>query len=142
MIKRSEVLSAPIRAGKMYETAGILMTAAEKENIEIAEFGLSDLEHEGLELVTYLNRDRYCAKELALFPGQTCLEHRHPSGGGKPEKIETFRCWRGLVWLYVEGEHVPQIKAKVPKKSEQYYTVFHEIELHPDTSDSDMAVTH
>lgn len=107
------------------------MTAEENANIEIAEFSLSDLEHEGLELVTYVNTDRYCAKELALFPGQTCPEHRHPSVDGKPGKMETFRCRWGLVWLYVEGEPARQMKAKIPKKSEPFYTVFHEIELHP-----------
>ena len=131
MLKRSEMKKAQARASQMFEKAGILMTADEKANIEIAEFGLGDLEHEGLELVTYINTDRYCAKELALFPGQTCPEHRHPTVNGKTGKMETFRCRWGKVWLYVEGEPVKQIKAKVPKGKEECYTVFHEIELHP-----------
>ena len=45
--------------------------------------------------------------------------------------METFRCRQGSVWLYVEGEPAACPKAKVPAASRDYYTVFHEIELHP-----------
>ncbi len=45
--------------------------------------------------------------------------------------METFRCRWGKVWLYVEGEPVADIQGRPPAGSEQYYTVFHEIELHP-----------
>lgn len=34
----------------------------------MAELGLGELEYTGLELVVYVNTDRYCAKELILFP--------------------------------------------------------------------------
>ena len=51
----------------------------------------------GLELVVYVNNDRYCAKELVLFPRQTCPEHRHPRVAGDPGKRETFRVRRGVV---------------------------------------------
>jgi D-lyxose ketol-isomerase len=51
-----------------------------------------------------LNTERVCAKELVLFSGQTCPEHRHPAAGGLPGKEETFRCRRGSVLLHVEGE--------------------------------------
>ena len=33
-------------------------------------------------LLVYVNTDRYCAKELVLYPGQECPEHRHPPFGG------------------------------------------------------------
>ena len=36
-----------------------------------------DLERTGLQLVTYVNTERCCAKEMVLFAGQTCPEHRH-----------------------------------------------------------------
>lgn len=35
-----------------------------------------DLERTGLQLVTYVNTERCCAKEMVLFAGQTCPEHR------------------------------------------------------------------
>ena len=115
----------------MLSREGIKLTNEELHDIEVAEFGLGEVERTGLELVVYVNTDRYCAKELVLFPGQTCPEHRHPPVGDDPGKMETFRCRTGQVWLYVEGEPTPDLKATVPKGSEDYYTVFHEIELNP-----------
>lgn len=131
MIKRSEVKRLQARAAAMLAKEGIVLTGEERDNIEVAEFGLGEVERTGLELVVYVNTDRYCAKELILFPGQTCPEHRHPTVNDEPGKTETFRCRSGQVWLYVEGEPTPNRKAKVPEGSEAYYTVFHEIELNP-----------
>lgn len=45
--------------------------------------------------------------------------------------METFRCRWGKVLLYVEGEPTPKRQARPPVGSEQYYTVFKEIELTP-----------
>jgi D-lyxose ketol-isomerase len=131
MIKRSDVRKAQARAAEMLKKAGIVLTPREAENIEVAELGLGELERTGLELVTYINTDRYCAKELILFPRQTCPEHRHPPVAGQPGKMETFRCRWGKVWLNVPGEPTPGRKARVPQGSEGYYTVFREIELNP-----------
>ena len=131
MIKRSEVKAAQKKAAELLQKLGIELTAEDRANIEIAEFGLDELETTGLELVVYVNTDRYCAKELVLFPGQTCPEHRHPPVGEDPGKMETFRCRWGTVWLYVEGEAALAIQAKVPSGGEEYYTVFNEIELNP-----------
>lgn len=131
MIKRSEVREAQAKAAEMLADVGIELTAEERENIEVAELGLGELKSTGLELVVYVNTDRYCAKELVLFPGQTCPEHRHPPVFGEPGKMETFRCRWGKVWLYVDGEPTPDIQAQIPEGSEEYYTVFREIELNP-----------
>lgn len=131
MITRSQVKIAQTKAAHLLEQVGICLTPAEREQIEIAEFGLGELERTGLELVVYVNTDRYCAKELVLFPGQTCPEHRHPPVGSDPGKMETFRCRWGKVWLYVEGQTTIPTQATVPAGSEAYYTVFHEIELTP-----------
>ncbi len=131
MIKRSEVREAQARAAEMLDRIGFRLTPEERENIEIAEFGLGELDRTGLELVVYVNTDRYCAKELVLFPGQTCPEHRHPSVFGEAGKMETFRCRWGKVWLYIDGDPSPEIQAQVPQGSEEYYTVFREIELNP-----------
>jgi D-lyxose ketol-isomerase len=91
------------RAAAMLADAGIVLTPAEREAIEVADFGLGRLEEIGLELVVYVNTERVCAKELVLLPGQTCPEHRHPPVGGAPGKEETFRCRSGTVHLHVEG---------------------------------------
>ncbi|MBM7566092.1 D-lyxose/D-mannose family sugar isomerase [Paenibacillus sacheonensis] len=130
-MKRSEVRAAQKRAAEMFDHIGIMLTPEERETIEVAGFGLGNLESQGLELVTYINTDRYCAKELVLFPNQTCPEHLHPPIGDEPGKMETFRCRHGVVYLYVDGENSGTIQVEVPAGSEEYYTVFHEIELHP-----------
>jgi D-lyxose ketol-isomerase len=119
------------KAAQLFKEAGIVLTEDEIAQIEVADFGLGEVEKQGLELITYVNNDRYCAKELALFPGQTCPEHRHPPVGGDPGKMETFRCRAGEVYLYVEGEATSQPAAKVPQGSEVHYTVLHEIRLNP-----------
>ncbi len=124
-------MKARQRAARMLARAGIVLTPDERENIEVADFGLGRLEQEGLEIVTYVNTDRYCAKELVLFPRQTCPEHRHPSVAGELGKMETFRCRWGKLWLYVEGEATSRIQAHLPAGSEAHYTVFHEVELLP-----------
>lgn len=130
-MKRSEVRKAQERTAAMLRSSEIALTAHEIEHIEVAGFGLGELEIQGLELITYINTDRYCAKELVLFPRQTCPEHLHPPVGHEPGKMETFRCRSGKVYLYVEGEAAASIQATIPAGSEPYYTVFHEVELLP-----------
>lgn len=121
------------RAGVLdyFEKAHIVLTDEEKENIEIADFGLNDIERIGLQLVTYINTDRCCAKEMVLFPGQTCPEHSHVpiSAIGYEGKEETFRCRYGTVYLYVEGESTGNSRGKIPAGYEGTYTVLHEIIL-------------
>jgi D-lyxose ketol-isomerase len=91
------------RAAAMVDAAGIVLTPHEREQIEIADFGLGRLDEIGLQIVVYVNTDRVCAKELVLFPHQRCPEHRHPPFEGEPGKEETFRVRRGVVHLHVEG---------------------------------------
>jgi len=131
MVGKAEASRVRSRAASMLKRAGIALTVGEREAIEVADFGLSDLSHTGLELVVYVNTDRYCAKELVLFPGQTCPEHWHPPVGGKPGKMETFRCRWGIVYLYVPGKPAKKPKATPPRGREKAYTVWHEIVLKP-----------
>jgi D-lyxose ketol-isomerase len=131
MLTRSTVKQLQQRTTKMLTQVGIAITPQEREQIEIVELGLGEVERTGLQIVVYINTDRYCAKELVLFSRQTCPEHKHPPIGNDPGKMETFRCRWGRVWLYVEGEPAQDYKAHIPAGSEAYYTAFHEIELHP-----------
>src|SRR5512143_1843605 len=131
MITTVEAQAAQERAAQMLAQARILISPDERRDIEVAEFGLGELAQTGLEIVVYVNTSRYCAKELVLFPRQTCPEHRHPAVAGGPGKMETFRCRWGRAWLYVAGEPTPRPQGRPPSGSEQYYTVFHEIALRP-----------
>ena len=131
MVNVKERKTAAKKASAMLEKAGIVLTRKEEAGIEVADFGLNDLERSGLEIVTYVNNDRYCAKELVLFPRQTCPEHRHPDVGSRQGKRETFRVRRGVVYLFVPGPKTAKPKAKPPKGDEAHYSVFRQIVLKP-----------
>lgn len=113
------------------QQAGIVLTKTEQEQIEIADFGLGRFEETGLGVLVYVNTERCCAKELVMWPRQTCPEHRHPSVGSDPGKEETFRCRWGEIYLYVPGERTLTPKTAVPAGRERSYTVWHEIHLRP-----------
>ena len=129
MLTREEVAAARERAARVFAATGIALTDAERSAIEIADFGLSKLEETGLEIVVYVNTERVCAKELAMFPRQICPEHRHPPFDGTPGKEETFRCRVGTVYVYTEGEPAPRPHARVP--ADGAFTAWHEIVLRP-----------
>jgi len=111
--------------------ANLVITSEERGRIEIADFGLSDFEKIGLGVLVYVNTERCCAKELAMWPRQTCPEHLHPTINGVPGKEETFRCRAGKVWLYVSGTPAKNPGCAAPKGRESTYKVWHEIELNP-----------
>jgi D-lyxose ketol-isomerase len=114
VITQQELRDARAYAADRLEAAGIALTDSERASIEVADFGLSRLRESGLMLLVYVNTDRYCAKELVLYPGQACPEHRHPPFEGTPGKEETFRCRTGLVHLVVGGQEL------VLRPGEQY----------------------
>jgi len=131
MISKAVYEAAKQRALNMLAEAQIVLTQEEADRLEIADFGLNDLDRTGLLLVTYINTERCCAKELVMFPGQTCPQHLHPPVDGQPGKEETFRCRWGEVYLYVSGEQTPVLIGHPPIGDEAHYNVFHEIVLHP-----------
>jgi len=132
MITKSERKKAQDKAAQYLKRAGIVLTPKEKKSIEVADLGLGDFRNTGLELVVYVNTRRCCAKELILFPKQTCPEHRHPRiSKDNPGKEETFRCRWGRIYLYVSGKKTKNPHATPPKGTEKYYTVWHEVVLNP-----------
>ena len=64
---RAEYNSMVSRALEMYERAGIVLTDEEKGRIEVADLGLGIVEEVGLEILTYINTERVCAKEMCFF---------------------------------------------------------------------------
>jgi D-lyxose ketol-isomerase len=131
MLTRDELSAAQERAATALAESGIVLTPDERANIEVADFGLSQLAEIGLQIVVYVNTERVCAKELVLFPRQTCPEHRHPPHDGSPGKEETFRCRSGVVYLYVEGAPTASPACRPPASAADAFTVWHEIELRP-----------
>jgi D-lyxose ketol-isomerase len=131
MLKKQEYEDARNKAIQYFEKAAIVLTEDEKLSIEVADFGFGDLKNIGLEVLVYVNTDRVCAKELIMFPNQTCPEHIHPIKEAVNGKEETFRCRWGEVILYV-----PREKCKDPKTDRlgdysKNFTVFNEIILKP-----------
>lgn len=115
-----------------YRKASIVLTEAERHQIEIADFGLGQFEKIGLGVLIYVNTERCCAKELAMWPHQTCPEHRHPPvSSSNPGKEETFRVRWGRIYLYVPGTPTPAPKAVPLAGKEHTLTIWHEIELNP-----------
>lgn len=131
IVDRNEYERMKEKALELYAKANIILTEAEKEAVEVADFGLNKVEDTGLQLITYVNTNQVCAKELALLPYQTCPEHRHPKREFDDGKEETFRCRYGTVYLYVGGEATENRTMNPPEGDEQYYTAFREIILHP-----------
>jgi D-lyxose ketol-isomerase len=131
-MKKEDVERQRSEAAAFLMKAGIAITQQERASIEVVDFGLNDVRNVGLEIVLYENNDRYCAKELVLFPRQMCPQHRHPKiDDANPGKQETFRCRWGEVCLYVEGEATPNPKAVVPERHKKHLSVWREIVLMP-----------
>jgi D-lyxose ketol-isomerase len=131
VLTHEQIQDAQRRAAQQLAEAGFVLTDDERDTIEVADFGLSELEQTGLEVVVYVNTQRVCAKEIVMFPGQTCPEHRHPPFDGTPGKEETFRCRRGLVYLYLEGPPTAQPSCRPARADRGAYTVWHEVILRP-----------
>ncbi len=131
MLTRKRVEIYQEQAAELILKAGMYIRDDEKNRIEIADFNLDEFEQTGLGVLVYVNTERCCAKELAMWPRQTCPQHRHPSVDGKPGKEETFRCRWGTVYLYVPGEPTKSPGATPPPEREKTYNVWHQIVLQP-----------
>jgi D-lyxose ketol-isomerase len=131
VLTQDELTAAQDRSATALAEAGIVLTPVERGDIEVADFGLSRLDEIGLQLVVYVNTERVCAKELVLFPRQTCPEHRHPPYDDSPGKEETFRCRSGVVYLYVDGTPTTNPACLPPAAGGGAFTVWHQIELRP-----------
>ncbi len=131
MLTQEQVNQYRLQALELFQKASIVLTEAEKQQIEIADFDLGQFEQTGLAVLVYVNTERCCAKELAMLPHQTCPEHRHPAVGVNPGKEETFRVRWGEVYLYLSGPATASPKAIPPAGRERTYTAWHEIHLKP-----------
>lgn len=128
-MKRAVYENQVKKALEYYAKAGIILSDAEKENIEVVDHNLGIVDNVGLQLLTYVNTQKVCAKEMVLTPYQTCPEHKHVPTDGNPGKEETFRCRYGKVYLYVPGSgNKDDIHARLPMTD---VSVFHEIILNP-----------
>ena len=130
MITRSEFKKARMRAADMIREAGIIITEKEGQEIDVADFGLSQLEVEGVQILTYFSTDRISAKVLVLFPNQTEPEHWHPPVSDDPGKEEIVRSISGTLRFYVPGDD-NMTEGFIPAGKDDCYTMRHEVILQP-----------
>ena len=71
--KRQELLKA----------AGIVITEEEAKRIEYCDYHLGEFDTIGTEILTYVNTDRVCAKEMMLTPYPVSYTHL----GGRPSRL-------------------------------------------------------
>lgn len=131
MITTAEIANAQKRAAALLEESGIAIRPEEYGHIDVVDFGLSELESSGGQILTLVNTEKIAAKLLAMFPGQTLPEHRHPPLGDYPGKEETIRCAWGTLYLYGPGEPTPNPKGQPPHHRHDTYTQWHEWVLQP-----------
>jgi D-lyxose ketol-isomerase len=131
-MKRSDYEKMRAVAIDYYDRAHIVLTDEEKARIEVADFGLGVVESVGLQILTYINTDRVCAKEMVLAPHQACPEHKHVPSANADGKEETFRCRYGKVYLYTDDGGVSKREnVTVGTLPPTTLTVFHETVLLP-----------
>ena len=104
MITRQQLKAAQKQAAEMIRRAGVIITDQEADSIEVVDFGLSNLEREGVQVLTLVQTERISVKILAMLPNQTEPEHWHPPVGNDPGKEETIRVIAGTVYFYIAGE--------------------------------------
>ena len=130
MITKEEQKTAQKRAAEMIRQAGIKITEKEANSVGIVDFGLSNLEKEGVQVLTLIQTERISVKVLVLFPNQTEPEHWHPPVGDDPGKEETVRVISGIVYFYIPGEDTLK-EGFIPEGKEDYYTMRKEIVMKP-----------
>jgi len=131
MLTREEYAVAQSRAASLIRESGISITDKEAEKVEVADFGLSQLDIEGAQILTLVATDRIAVKIIVLFPNQTIPEHWHPRVGEDPGKEETVRIISGRVRFYIPGDE-SMSEGFIPDGKEDAYTVRHELILRPD----------
>lgn len=94
------------------------------------DYGLDKLEETGLQLFIYVNTDRYCSKELVLFPARRVRNTAIRRSAARREN-KRLSLPLGKVYLYVEGEKTENPSVLPPEEDKEYYTVWHEIVLEP-----------
>lgn len=130
MIKLDEFNQVCQKSIEMIEAAGLYLTDADKDKMTAADFGLSNIKKEGVQILTMFETDRIAGKILVLLPNQTEPEHWHPTVGDDPGKEEVIRAINGELYFYIPGEDNMKHGFIVEGK-EHCYSMRHEVVLNP-----------
>ena len=110
--------------------SGFPITDAEREAMEISDFGLDNLRSEGFAFIDILRSTRLRITLIVLLPGQALPQHRHPPYDGEQGKEETIRVLSGQTKVYIEGNAAAP-GMPIPQGKEPFYTARQEIRLNP-----------
>lgn len=131
MIKRSEIRQLVQEASAILAKTGLVITQAELERMEVADFGLSNARSSGAQIVTLVDTNLLGVKLLIMLPWQTLPEHMHPAIGPYAGKEESIRCEWGCCYLYGPGQPTPSPLGRPPEGRHATYTMWHEHILMP-----------
>ncbi len=130
MITRTEFKKSCDKALRMIDAAGIQLSESERTKITAADFGLSRLRNEGIQILTMFETDRVAGKILVLLPNQTIPEHWHPAVGDDPGKEEIIRAISGDLYFNIPGEDTLK-RGFIVDGKEDHYTMRNEVVLLP-----------
>ncbi|CAM4089578.1 D-lyxose/D-mannose family sugar isomerase [Zobellia roscoffensis] len=130
MIKYDEFKEVCKKSLEMIETAGLLLTPADRGKITAADFGLSHIKEEGIQILTMFQTGRIAGKILILLPFQTEPEHWHPTVGDDAGKEEVIRAISGELYFYIPGENNMK-KGFIVEGKEDCYTMRNEVIMKP-----------
>ena len=130
MISTKDARAACDDARGLLGKTSIGLSENELASMTAADFGLSRVRTEGLQVITLIETGRIGMKVLVLLAGQTMVEHRHPRRGDDPGKEETLRCLWGTCRVYVPGTDTMK-EGYIPDGQDRYYSCRNEIILEP-----------
>ncbi len=133
MISKEEEREVCAEAMEILRQTGLNVSDGEHRSLKAADFGLSRLRREGLQVITLIETERIGVKVLILLAGQTMVEHWHPRRDNDPGKEETLRCVYGICRVYTPGENT-MTNGYLPEDSNgpiRHYTCRNETTLRP-----------
>ncbi len=122
--------NAKQQAAELLRKSGFPVTDEEWTRLQVNDFGLANLSHEGFAFIDILRSPRVRITLLILLPNQTLPQHLHPSYEEESGKEETLRVLYGQTKVYIRGEQNVQ-DVRIPPGKGDYYTARHEILLLP-----------
>lgn len=131
MITRKEYKAAQLRSAHLIGQTGIFLRDDELRKISVADFGLSDLDKFGAQILTLVDTQMIAAKLIAMFPHQILPEHWHPKIGAYAGKEETLRVEWGELYFYQPGERTLSPKASIPGNKLDCFKNWHEMIMRP-----------